>query len=132
MNEWLAFVIGALATWRVTHLIAYEDGPWDVIASLRKMAGTGVLGRLMDCFYCLSLWVAAAVAAAIASSVKEWFLPWLGLSGAACLLDRVGREPVVVERLSEDRGEEDVLLRTEQTVSGGNGPRGDDSSGDAS
>jgi hypothetical protein len=131
VNEWMAFVLGALATWRVTHLIAYEDGPWDVIASLRKMAGSSILGKLMDCFYCLSLWVAAAIAVAIAASVKEGLLLWLGLSGAACLLDRAGRQPVVLERLSEGRGEEDVLLRTEQTSSGGNGPRGDGSSSDA-
>ncbi|MGC2614865.1 MAG: DUF1360 domain-containing protein [Terracidiphilus sp.] len=129
MNEWLRVVLGALATWRVTHLIAYEDGPWDVIASLRKTAGSGVLGKLMDCFYCLSLWVAAAVAVAIATSVKEGLLLWLGLSGAACLLDRVRHEPVFVERLPEDRGEEDVLLRTEQTDSGGSDPSGDGSSG---
>jgi hypothetical protein len=132
MNEWMGFVLGALATWRLTHLIAYEDGPWDVIAKLRKMAGPGVLGKLMDCFYCLSLWVSAVVTVAIATSVKDGFLMWLGLSGAACLLDRAGREPVVIERLSENRGEEDVLLRAEQTISGDGDQSGGGSSDRAS
>ena len=133
MNEWLKFALGALATWRITHLVAYEDGPWGVIAGLRKMAGSSVFGKLMDCFYCLSLWVSALGAVAIATKFKEGLLLWLGLSGAACLLDRVGREPVVVERLSENRGEKDVLLRAEQADSGGNhhDENGDNGSGSA-
>ena len=27
-----AFVVGSLATWRVTHLLAREDGPGDVVS----------------------------------------------------------------------------------------------------
>jgi hypothetical protein len=61
MNEWLRFVLAVLATWRITHLIVYEDGPWDAIARLRKVAGAGFFGKLMDCFYCASLWVSAGV-----------------------------------------------------------------------
>jgi hypothetical protein len=117
---WLRFVMAALATWRVTHLIVYEDGPWDVIARLRRRAGAGFFGKLMDCFYCTSLWVAAAAALAIESTPRDWVLVWLAISGAACLLNRVGQEPVLVERLGENqRGTEDALLRTESGESTG-------------
>jgi Protein of unknown function (DUF1360) len=126
MNEWLRFLTAALATWRVTHLIVYEDGPWDVIARLRRRAGSGFFGKLMDCFYCSSLWVAAAAALAVAPDPKDWPLLWLALSGAVCLLQRIDQQPVVVERLGENQGEtEDALLRTEsgEGAGGGNGAR---------
>ena len=61
-NIWLRFVLAALATWRVTHLLASEDGPADVVARVRARLGENFWGRLMDCFYCLSLWVAAPAA----------------------------------------------------------------------
>ncbi|HZI58945.1 MAG TPA: DUF1360 domain-containing protein, partial [Verrucomicrobiae bacterium] len=120
MNESLKFVVAALATWRVTHLIVYEGGPWDVIARLRRIAGAGFFGKLMDCFYCSSLWVSAAATVLLGVRPKDWVLVWLGLSGAACVLNRIGNEPVVVERLG---GAEDGLLRreSEEGADGGNG-----------
>ena len=120
MNDWLRFVVAALATWRVTHLIAYEDGPWNLIARIRKVAGSGFWGGLMDCFYCLSLWVSAVAAAAIARDIRDGIFLWLALSGAACLLDRLGRDPVVVEQFSGSNGggEDDALLRTESGEGG--------------
>jgi hypothetical protein len=52
-------VFGALATWRVTHLLAKEDGPANLVIRLRARLGDGFAGKLMDCFNCLSIWVAA-------------------------------------------------------------------------
>ena len=54
MSPLLLFA-GFLATWRVTHLITAEDGPWNVVARLRQAAGNGFLGDFMDCFYCSSM-----------------------------------------------------------------------------
>jgi hypothetical protein len=108
INQWLRFVIAALATWRVTHLIVYEDGPWEAIARLRKLAGSRFFGKLMDCFYCLSLWVSAAATFTLTFRLKEWIMFWLALSGAACLLDGLGQKPVIIQG-----GTEDAVLRTE-------------------
>ena len=83
---WL--VLGALAVWRITHLLANEDGPWDLILRLRKLVGSGFWGQLMDCFYCLSLWVALPFAFVIAADWREGLLLWPALSGAAILLER--------------------------------------------
>lgn len=81
------FVLAALATWRVSHLIAEEDGPWNIVARTRARAGTSELGELMDCFYCLSLWVAAPAALTVTRG-RDLPSTWLALSGAACLLER--------------------------------------------
>lgn len=88
-NSIWPFVLSALAVWRLTHLVAEEDGPWDLIVRLRAGLGTGMLGRLFDCFYCLSLWFALPFAVWIASGWLLRSVNWLALSGAACLLEKI-------------------------------------------
>ena len=108
---WFPFVLGAFATWRVAHLLAHEDGPWDTVLRLRVALGNGLWGRLLDCFHCVSLWVAAPVALAVARGPVEWLLAWLALSGSACLLERVGGAPPAM--IQDAEGDDDGLLRTE-------------------
>ena len=115
---WFRFLLAALATWRVTHLLANEDGPADVIFRIRQWLGNGFFGKLADCFECLSVWVALPLAFFVGRDALERLVSWLALSGAACLLERAVREdarpPVVVQNLETDReGAEDGLLRTE-------------------
>jgi hypothetical protein len=83
------FTLGVLATWRVAHLIAEEDGPGDVVVRVRRRAGESALGALMDCVYCLSVWVAVPVTVAVAPRRRDATLTWLALTGAACLLQRL-------------------------------------------
>jgi uncharacterized protein DUF1360 len=85
---WSRFVIAALAVWRITHLVTAEDGPADAIVHARARLGDGVLGRLVDCFYCLSLWVAAPLAFIVCRDPLERLVTWIALSGAACLFER--------------------------------------------
>jgi hypothetical protein len=80
------FALCALAVWRIAHLLARENDPWDLIARLRATLGSGVLGRLMDCFYSLSFLI--SLLAAIWMSGSRFLVPWLALSAVACLLER--------------------------------------------
>lgn len=89
MMKFYWFMSG-LSVWRVTHLLALEDGPANLVLRLRKMLGHGFWGALMDCFFCLSLWVAAPAALVLTRNLREWPLVWLSLSGAACLLEQLG------------------------------------------
>ena len=86
------FLLAVLATWRVTHLLAEEDGPWDAIYKMRAALGESVLGSLMDCFKCLSLWVAVPAAFFVTRTPAMWFVVWLAISGAVCLLQRLAAE----------------------------------------
>lgn len=102
-------VLGVLVVWRVTHLLQAEDGPWQLVARLRRAAGPGFWGQLIDCFYCLSLWLSLPAALLIGSGWREWLLLWLGLSGGAMLLERAtGRAALFLE---DPREEYDVMLR---------------------
>lgn len=102
IGPWLSFVMAVLATWRITHLLVYEDGPADVIVRLRLRLGQGFIGALMDCFNCLSLWVAIPMALLVSRNPVELLVVWPALSGAACLLERAGRDPVIVQPISRD------------------------------
>src|SRR5258707_1381651 len=75
------FTLASLATWRLTHLLVEEDGPADVVVRLRARAGESWIGELMDCFYCLSTWVAAPLAVAVTPRRRDTPLVWLALSG---------------------------------------------------
>ena len=114
-DPWLRLVLSLLATWRVTHLLAYEDGPWDVFVRLRTALGNGVLGRLVDCFQCVSIWVSAVLALFVSRVALEWGVAWLALSGGACLLERMGRDPVVIQRL-DTKGDDDAVLRRQASA----------------
>jgi hypothetical protein len=91
---WLA--LGILAVWRITHLLNAEDGPWDLLVRFRRLAGNGFWGALLDCFYCLSLWIAAPFACWLGSGWKERILLWPALSAGA----------ILAERLTSRRGDE--------------------------
>ncbi len=107
----LRYGLAVLATWRVTHLLAAEDGPFGLIARARARLGHGPVGALFDCFYCLSLWIAAPVALFVSTRPIDWGVSVLALSGGACLLERLGEKPVVIEQAPQThpKGYDDVL-----------------------
>jgi hypothetical protein len=81
-------VLGILGVWRLAHLLNVEDGPWQAFVYLRKLAGSGLWGDLLDCFYCLSLSVALPFAALIGEDWRERVLLWPALSAGAIFIDR--------------------------------------------
>ncbi len=106
---------------------------------VRLWLGERLMGKLMDCFNCLSLWIAAPAALFVSRRPMEWLFSWLALSGAACLLQQLHREQVVIETVSQlEEGEEDHVLWKQthddsdgNTSGTGNFRAGHDSSQDA-
>ncbi len=116
---WL--ILGTLTVWRVTHLLNAEDGPWDVFVRLRAKAGDGFLGRLLDCFYCLSLWISVPLAYFLGGGWKERLLLWPAMSAGAILLEKLTTHkkddptalpPAVYFEDPEEHN--DVMLRQEE------------------
>jgi hypothetical protein len=109
---WAHFVLAAVAVWRVTHLLASEDGPFDVIARTRLAFGNSFFGKAMDCFGCLSFWVGVPFAFVVSGRIQEVLVIWLALSGAAFLLERATSQPLIIEKLVEvTKGDSDHVLR---------------------
>ncbi|MFN0108769.1 MAG: hypothetical protein ACKVZH_07940 [Blastocatellia bacterium] len=124
-HTWFSFVIAILATWRITHLLAKEDGPAYIIARIRALLGDGLLGQLMDCFKCLSMWVALPITLLLFQPWHNWhnwmdcFLGWFAISGAACLLEQLGQQSVIIQPIPQmtEGDHNNGLLWTETTVS---------------
>jgi hypothetical protein len=124
------FLAGGLAVWRLTHLLAFEDGPIQLIARLRERAGTGVLAGLMHCFYCLSLWIAVRFGLLVGRGWQEQIILWPALSAAAIawetMVNALGRAAEVWEdspqpRDPSNREEDDELLWKSQSNASPNG-----------
>ena len=118
---WL--VLGVLCVWRLTHLLNAEDGSGDLLVRFRRRLGSGFWGGLMDCFYCLSLWVAVPLALLLGRDWKERLLLWPALSGAAILLERATARPEVLDPAAVHYQEEEEngdVLRQGTTTTDGN------------
>ena len=94
----LSVVLGVLATWRLSTLLYWEKGPFDLCQKLRDRAclyrdaegqPMSWLGRQLLCYWCVTFWVGFAVAP------LAYFAPWLlwplALSAGAVLLSQGGR-----------------------------------------
>lgn len=98
---WFALILAVLATWRLSHLLADEDGPGNVIFKLRKYLVNSFFGKLMDCFGCVSLWVALPLAFFVTTKPTELVVAWLALSGGAMLLERIRPEPEIIQMTAD-------------------------------
>ena len=117
--------IGILGVWRITHLLQAEDGPGDLVVRLRRALGIGFWGRLLDCFYCLSLWIAAPFAWLLGPDLRHCLLLWLALSGGAILLERATQPtPHATAPYWKEEDNPHAMLRTEETSSVGGQPTG--------
>lgn len=119
----MEFILAVLAVWRLSHLVANEDGPWDVIYRIRKRLGDGQLGKLMDCLGCNSLWVSLPAAAYLSQTGKNFVLSWLSLSAGTLFLEaiydvlqRKAQSPFPSyrqSRISGDKIRDEVIRRRE-------------------
>jgi hypothetical protein len=105
MSKFYWVSLGILGVWRITHLLNAEDGPGKLLVRLRELVGAGFWGELLDCFYCLSLWVGAPLALFLGSGWGERLLLWPALSGGAILLERL---TAPASRYCEDRTEKEI------------------------
>jgi len=111
--EFYWLVLGILGVWRLTHLLNAEDGPWNVVALLRRRAGTGFWASLLDCFYCLSFWIAAPFALLLGDGVRLRLLLWPALSAGAILLERSTTRTAATPVPYWREEDSNVLLREE-------------------
>lgn len=84
------FLIGCLAAYRISVLIVRDAGPWGLFSKLRSVTR---FSKLLNCIFCVSIWVGSAVEAALyLSGIKS--LPVLvaffalSFSSITIILDR--------------------------------------------
>lgn len=115
---WL--ILGILSVWRITHLLQAEDGPGDLMVHFRRKAGVGFWGSLLDCFYCLSFWIAVPFALLIGESWRERLILWPAYSAGAILLERLANPErgVPAALYLEDEDKDALLRKSESDVPG--------------
>lgn len=82
----LTLLIAALAVYRLSRMIADEEGPFSIFQQLRgRFPPTDWIGRGLECIMCVSFWVALPVALYIDGT---WTAPltWLALSTVTVLI----------------------------------------------
>lgn len=104
-------VLGILGVWRITHLLNQEAGPAEMLSRLRRWLGSGLFGQMLDCFYCLSLWIALPFAALIGHTWFERLLLCPAFSGATILLEKMSAQtqPPAAGYYEEEAEEKHVL-----------------------
>lgn len=118
LDELVRLVVGALAIWRISVALWYENGPFDIYTSIRKYIeirgmpkavykeGSEVdLERCLihnyfweyiweqsKCFWCVTFWVSLPISLLIIFPWHQWviLIPF-ALSGIAILLGGAGR-----------------------------------------
>jgi len=86
-----------LATYRLTSLLSREAGPFDVFVNFRSWAGVydigpdkkpvTVLGRMVECPYCMGVWVAMALTLLPRKNrLVGWFITMLAVAGIQTFL----------------------------------------------
>jgi len=69
----MQLLLEILITWRISHLIIHEEGPFAIFARWRDWVGVkydlhnraysqNELGKLFTCLYCASVWVGIVIA----------------------------------------------------------------------
>lgn len=88
----LAFIIGSLAVWRLSHGLVKENGPLMLFARLRARLArsqkrSGGFFDLFSCVYCISFWIGLGASLFVAYSFFSWIGYAFAFSGVAMLLE---------------------------------------------
>ena len=113
---WL--IIGILAVWRLSHLLVSEAGPWHALDRMRRHIAGTIFGDLFNCFYCISIWVAAPFAFLLCGTGNDatWkgrLLLWPALSAGAIIIERTlhretfAPEPIYYEDSQDHQDHQD-------------------------
>lgn len=98
---WLMIVCGAVATWRIAHMLLNESGPFSVFRKAREALGVVYSAddlvvsfkyEITVCIWCLSMWVGGLVALflyVVPSPVNMFLLAPFVFSGVAGLLSKL-------------------------------------------
>lgn len=101
-KDWVWLVISVLAVWRLTSLICFEPGPFDVMLKVRHLLYRLRLGSLIECFHCTAIWIAAFVAIAVYKlSLATLFLA-IAIAGGASIIEKSLSAEFISEEKNRD------------------------------
>ena len=92
-TNWLILILGSLATFRVSHLMTKERGPFGVFERIRKKLPRGETKEWVTCIWCFSLTASVFICVILWSgglrlSWDYWVLYWLSFSSVSLLVNK--------------------------------------------
>jgi hypothetical protein len=73
--------------WRLTGFVFYDEGPFRIGARLRALLVRIGLRSVLDCFHCLSVWIALAGTLAVFGATLSSLAVWWGVAGGVSALE---------------------------------------------
>jgi hypothetical protein len=89
------FIVVLMAAYRLAHMIAREEGPFSMFASLRGRIDSNQatwIGRGLNCAACISVWTSLIVVLAVLYLPAEIVTPlvfWLAVACGGLILNKV-------------------------------------------
>lgn len=90
MSNEILILLAVLATYRLTRLFVYDDGPRNYILQWRvSLDPESQMGKFVKCPFCVGIWVAAFIAILVFLPwiISNPLLLWLGLAGGQEFLE---------------------------------------------
>ena len=88
-DNWLWLLLSIFTVWRITTLICYEAGPFNIISKLRLLLYKIKLGRLIDCFHCAAVWISIITVILIYPLSGITVILIFGIAGAVSIIEKV-------------------------------------------
>ena len=94
-QPFLILILGSLATFRLSHFITIERGPFAMFERIRNLmpSGRGSAKEWISCIWCFSLTASAIIcgilwAGGLVLTWDYWILYWLSFSAVSLLYNR--------------------------------------------
>jgi hypothetical protein len=98
-SDWSWLVVSVLAVWRLTSLLCFDSGPFDVMSKVRLALYRLKLGNLLECFHCTALWISVFVAVAVYElRIATVFLAIAAAGGASIIERSLSHESILEEK----------------------------------
>lgn len=112
MNQLITVLLISIANWRISNMVQYEDGPFDIFIKFRNLIGLtkvedlplneqllypedefvhdgNFFAKLVECIWCLSIWVGFGLSLYLGLTKiikKPWILIYTFVSSAITIL----------------------------------------------
>lgn len=86
-ESWYWLLTSIVIVWRLTNLICFESGPFNMFDRCRALLYKWHLGKVIECFHCASLWMSTIIGLLIfQTSIQLPFLI-LAIAGGASIIE---------------------------------------------
>lgn len=88
-DDWYWLVVSVLVTWRLSCLVCYDEGPFQVMVRVRAFFYSLGWNSLIECFHCVALWISLLVGLLVMDPCVEVFFVVLAIAGGSSMVERL-------------------------------------------